>query len=262
MTRGALLKALAALKLTQAEAAQLLGVSERTIRRWLEGEEIPGPAQAAIRAWLALDQRNLAWKPDSTTIFENDQDQIARIRDHSVRVSGLLDKVEQRGGPKTFWTVSLPQHKATMGAVEVSFYLLASGGFSLSTYSRRDAPPDLEGDMPLIEDAAACIADALGRWKECADAIQAVVKYLRDTPRVFASSGPQLMNQQERARRRAKVDSVADRMAELADRALTGDASAGAFEGLNRELHEVGMFADNRLVSDVARAFHRAGQTA
>ena len=232
------------------------------MRRWLEGEEIPGPAQAAIRAWLALERRNLAWKPDSVTVFDNDQDQIARIRDHSVRVAALLEKVERRGGPKTFWTVNLPQREATMGTLEVGFYLLESGGFSLSTYSRRDAPPDLEGDMPLIEDAAACIASALGRWKECSDALRAVAKYLRDAPRMFASNGPKLMSPQERARRSAKVDSVVDRMAELSDRALTGDANASTFESLNRELHEIGMFIDNQLVSDVARAFYKTGQTA
>jgi hypothetical protein len=261
MTKEELRKALDTLTLSQADAAQLLGVSTRTLRRWMEGEEIPGPARAAIRAWLELHKRKLAWKPDSITIFENDKDQLSRIRDHSIRVAGLLAEVEQRGGPKTFWTVDLRQHQATFGAIEVGFYLLANGGFSLSTYTRRDTPPDLEADMPLVEDAAACIADALGKWKECSDALHAVVKYLRDVHRVFASSGPRLTSSAEKAKRSTRVDNIADRIADLAERALTGDASPSEFEDLNRELHEVGMFAENQLVSDVARAFYRAGRT-
>ena len=40
------------LGLAPADAVQLLSISPRTLRRWLDGEEIPGPAQRAI---LGLD---------------------------------------------------------------------------------------------------------------------------------------------------------------------------------------------------------------
>ena len=46
------------LGLTQIEAAQLLGVTPRTVRRWLEGDELPGPAEQALRAWLRLAVRH------------------------------------------------------------------------------------------------------------------------------------------------------------------------------------------------------------
>src|ERR1700733_11297306 len=82
------------LGLDHAEAAKLLGVSTRTLRRWLEGEEIPGPAQAALRAWRALHARHLAWKPDAISIFEDDQAQIERARQHALEVEGIIKKVE------------------------------------------------------------------------------------------------------------------------------------------------------------------------
>lgn len=64
MTPTALRATLAALGLTQAEAAHMLGVDERTIRRWLAGErKIPEPAARLLglieaypvftRSWLS-----------------------------------------------------------------------------------------------------------------------------------------------------------------------------------------------------------------
>ena len=48
MTRIELEQSLLRLGLSQTEGAQLLGVAPRTLRRWLEGEEIPGPAEQAF----------------------------------------------------------------------------------------------------------------------------------------------------------------------------------------------------------------------
>ena len=59
------------LGLSQTEGAVLLGVAPRTLRRWLEGEEIPGPAEQAIRAWIKLHDRKLPWRPDSTAIADD-----------------------------------------------------------------------------------------------------------------------------------------------------------------------------------------------
>src|SRR5580700_7118768 len=100
MTAPELNKHLAALQVTPAEAAQLLGVSPRTVRRWLEGEDVPGPAEAALRAWRTLADRHLPWKPDSVSIFEDDQDQIARYRRHTEELGAVLKRVEARGGAR------------------------------------------------------------------------------------------------------------------------------------------------------------------
>jgi transcriptional regulator with XRE-family HTH domain len=161
MTTHELQQTLLRLGLSQTEAAQLLGVAPRTVRRWLEGEEVPGPAAQALRAWIRLYERNLPWRPDSASIADDDQDQIARQRMHAINLSEILARVEARGGPRLPWTVDRQRSRATLGPMEVSYYTLLNGGFSLATYTRKDGDPDVQRDWELIEDAMFCIAKAL-----------------------------------------------------------------------------------------------------
>lgn len=146
------------LDLSQTEAAQLLGVAPRTFRRWLEGDEIPGPAEQAMRAWLRLHDRRLPWRPDSASIEEDNEDQIARHREHAIVLSDIIARVEARGGPRTPWVIDRERSRAILGPMQVSFHTLANGGFSLASYTRKDGYPDVERDHDLIEDAAYCIA--------------------------------------------------------------------------------------------------------
>jgi hypothetical protein len=127
----------------------------------LEGEEVPGPAEQALRAWIRLHERNLPWRPDSASIAEDDQDQIARHRMHAINLTDILDRVEARGGPRLPWTVDRQRSRATLGAMEVSYYTLLNGGFSLANYTRKDGDPDVQRDWEFIEDAMFCIAKAL-----------------------------------------------------------------------------------------------------
>ena len=60
-----------------------------------------------MRAWQDLEARNLPWKPDSVSVFQNDQDQIHRIRDHGQLLDKLISTVEARGGPANPWAVDL-----------------------------------------------------------------------------------------------------------------------------------------------------------
>lgn len=157
---------LSRLGLSQTEAAQLLGVAPRTIRRWLDGEEIPGPVEQAIRAWVRLAERNSPWRPDSASIVEDDQEQIAQLRTHAIGLSDLLARVEARGGARLPWIVDRERCRAILGPMEVSYYKLANGGFSLSNYTRKDGNPDVQRDREFIEDAAYCIAKEIRRTAE------------------------------------------------------------------------------------------------
>ena len=51
------------LDLALAEAAQFLCVIPRTVRRWLDGEEVSDPAEQAVRVWIGLHDRRLPWRP-------------------------------------------------------------------------------------------------------------------------------------------------------------------------------------------------------
>lgn len=167
MTSSEFLLCLKVLDLTMSEAARLLSVSSRTIRRWAEyPTEIPGPAEQALQAWMRLERANLAWRPDGIAIGEANMDEIAEKigahRRHAIELDELLQKVSARGGPIAPWVVDVEKKRADLGSISVSFYRLANGGFSPSVYRRNDADgTDLERDWPLIEDAFACIANAI-----------------------------------------------------------------------------------------------------
>ncbi|MGC1586957.1 MAG: hypothetical protein WA791_14885 [Rhodomicrobium sp.] len=158
MSRAELEQSLMRLGLTQTEGAQLLGVAPRTLRRWLEDEEVPGPAEQAVRAWLKLHDRKMPWRPDSASIAADDQDQIGRIRQHGIDLSEIILRVEARGGPRIPWVVDRPRSRATFGQMEVTFYALPNGSFSPANYTRKDGYPDVKRDWSLIEDAIYCIA--------------------------------------------------------------------------------------------------------
>lgn len=195
-----------ALGLTQAEAAQLLGISPRTVTRWCtEGEEVSGPAEAALRAWRRLDARHLAWRPDSVSIVEDDAERIATHRQEAINLDDILRRVKARGGSQIPWAVSLPECEATLGRVHVGFYKLQNGGFSLSVYSRRDGVhPDVQRDWALIEDAVFCIAQEFERHRRRADALTAVAAAIRSKSNIFGQRGPRLLDPGERADRQKK----------------------------------------------------------
>jgi hypothetical protein len=166
MNRPHLQAVLDELGLTRTEAARLLSVDIRTVSRWADDpRQLSGPAEQALYAWLRLHRLGLAWRPDGLPIGEDEPEelaeQIARYREHAIGLDTVLQKVTARGGPAVPWRVDLKSRRAVLGPVRVSFYRLPNGGFSPNSYSRSDGPPDLERDMPMIEDAYACIARAL-----------------------------------------------------------------------------------------------------
>ncbi|GGI27398.1 MULTISPECIES: helix-turn-helix domain-containing protein [Bradyrhizobium] len=254
MTSIELTEILTFLGLDLAEAAQLLGVSTRTLRRWMEGEEIPGPAQAALRAWHQLHARHLAWKPDAISIFENDQAQLERARLHAREVSGLIKAVEARGGPQNPWSVNIAKGVATFGPFEIGFYNLQNGSFSLSGYRRKDSSPDLVRDRPYLEDAAYSISMAFSKAGESEIALDNVAEYVRKHSAAFVVDGPQRLSPADSKRRQRDIELLAGKIDELAKLAAKGSANHLQFEELLHQLHELGFFPTIDLVSAVAKA--------
>jgi hypothetical protein len=247
---------LAYLGLDQTEAAQLLGVAGRTMRRWLlEGEEIPGPAIAALRAWHAMHDRHMNWKPDAQTLFNDDQDQIERYRKHVVDMDAAMRRVEKRGGPESPWAVDLSKNSAILGPFEVSFYQLqADGGFSLSNYRRRGEAPDLARDMPFLEDAAYCIAKTIAKARAAVPALKKVANYTRQHSSFFVTDGPKLLTPTQKAKRQQEIEALADRIDELAGEVAIGKGSYTQFEEILTKLHVAGFFPMLADISAVAKA--------
>ncbi len=161
MTKDELEQHLLLLGLSQTEAAKLLGVTGRTVRRWFDDGEIPGPVEQALRAWLYLHQRDLPWGPDSIAVTEDNRDHIAAERIQASGLPAVLARTEFRGGAKLPWKVHVKERYAELGPMRVSFYLLEDGRFSLSVYTRKDMRPNIKRDREFIEDAAYCIDQAL-----------------------------------------------------------------------------------------------------
>ena len=153
-------RSLKRLALSEAEAARLLSVTPRSVRRWCDGStEIPGPVEQAILAWQRLDELGLVWRPDGIPIWEVDQ--TALFREHAVELATVIQKVKKRSGPSAPWEVDLAERRARLGPIEVSFHVLANESFSPYCYTRKDGRPDLERDRGLLEDAFYCIAEAI-----------------------------------------------------------------------------------------------------
>jgi hypothetical protein len=242
------------LKLDQPEASQLLGVNPRTLRRWLEGEEVPGLAEAALRAWRALHDRNLPWKPDSVSLFKDDQNQIELHRLHTIEMAEVYKRVEARGGPAHPWSVDLSKNSATFGPFEVGFYNLASGGFSVSSYRRLDGPPDSARDMPFLEEAAYSISKAFEKARASVPALKAVAQYTRKHSSAFVTDGPRRLTADQRAGRQQKIEALADKLDELAGAAGSGKASYAEFENILNKLHALGFYPEISLISAVAKS--------
>jgi transcriptional regulator with XRE-family HTH domain len=246
---------LKALNVSHAEVAQLLGVSKRTVTRWADGEDISGPAEAALRAWRSLNDRHLAWKPDSISVLENDEDQIERQRTYAIRFNEMLRHVELRGGPTHPWKIDFYHSIATFGSSEITFYKLANGGFSIGSYRRSDRHPNLATDMPLIEDAAYCIAQEYAKFGAQAAALTDIANYVRSNAALFARRGPEMMVPKEAAEHRKRIEHLADRLAELAEASREGLAAYVQYENIQDQLHAAGFFPKDSLVAAVARAF-------
>jgi hypothetical protein len=164
MTNAELNQHLEMLGLKQRDAADLLRVTPRALRRWQSGEqEIPGPVAELVEAWRQLYAAKIPWGADLETIWYGDDDQIRRHQDHDKALAALLRRVENRGGLAAPWRVNLKEHSAALGPMVVRFYKLLSGGFSLANYRRSDTDPDPRRDQILIEDAVAAFAAAIGK---------------------------------------------------------------------------------------------------
>lgn len=165
MTKADFADALTELGLTQSELARLLGVTDRTVRRWVDApEDIPGPATQAIQAWRRMKAFHISWRPDSLALGNDDR--LAKLIEHFRRqpidMKALLERVAARGGANAPWSVDVAAGVARLGLMTVEFYETPGDGFAPSAYRRSDGRLlDLERDQDLLDDAYVCIAEAL-----------------------------------------------------------------------------------------------------
>jgi hypothetical protein len=236
------------LGLDHEEAGQLLGMSARSVRRWCDSEAVPGPVEAAVRAWLQLHRQGLAWKPGSMSVLLDDQLQIQRMREHATILHQLIQEVDRDGGPKTKWHVDVDRRRATNGVAEVSFYLLTNGSFSPSTYRRLDRAPS-EDDRAEIRDACYCIAQAFAEARKANKALYDIAEYTSSHAHLFAKDRADEVDADERA---AAITRVAEDLLALAMRGTGGKITYPDFDVHLRRLHALGFYPRADLVGAVA----------
>jgi hypothetical protein len=155
------------LRLTIPDAARLFQVSDRSVHRWLSGEiDIPGGIARAIEAWVYLEKMGLPWRPDGLPLMPLTPEAVTELklsRAHAVELAKVLENVGARGGPSAPWVVDLHKRSATLGEIWVKFYPLRNGSFTPQSYGRKDKSLDLVRDRMLLEDAFACIAQAISQ---------------------------------------------------------------------------------------------------
>jgi hypothetical protein len=158
---------LEALNLKQSDAAALLRVTPRAVRRWQSGEQvIPGTVVELLTVWRQLQAATLPWGADLESIWYGDDDQIRRHQNHDKALAAILQRVKNRGGRPELWRVNLKRHNASLGNMTVNFYRLRSGSFSLAHYRCGDGEPNPHRDQTLIEDAVAAFAAAVGKARK------------------------------------------------------------------------------------------------
>lgn len=180
MTSHELREYLSVLKVTNHELAQLMGVNERTVQRWLSDQtEIPGGIARALEAWFYLDRVGLPWRPDGVQLVRPafGQVTVALRIDANGSLEDVIRAVLSRGGPTTPWIVDIGRRRATLGHAWIKFKILQYGKFVPQSYGRSDIEPDMLRDRALIEDGYARIAISLreiealrlqDNWKEVA----------------------------------------------------------------------------------------------
>lgn len=152
------------LGLKQVDAAALLGVTPRALRRWQSGEQkIPAPVAELVNVWRQLHYAQLPWGADLESIRHVDAEQIRRHQEHDKALGTILRRVEARGGVKEPWRVNLKEHSAAIDSILVTFYKLCNGGFSLGHYRRLDDESASYRDQLLIEEAIVAFASYVAK---------------------------------------------------------------------------------------------------
>jgi hypothetical protein len=95
--------------------------------------------------------------------------------------------------------------------------------------------------------------------EQCVSALNELAQYVRTNAGIFVTTGPKMLTPQETSARKQKIEELANQIKTLAIKVPDGTVNYEAVEAILKKLRELGFFPDNLLVSNLARAFERAG---
>jgi Fic family protein len=109
----------------------------------------------------------------------------------------------------------------------------------------------------LVKDAAGGRSTSYSVIASAGDALRAIANYTRANADLRAWSGEKMPDEEEKTQSRQKIERIADEIDVLAEKSLQREISYADFEHFLRQLHQLGFFPEDRLVSAVARMTHR-----
>jgi hypothetical protein len=90
-------------------------------------------------------------------------------------------------------------------------------------------------------------------------ALKDLAKYVKQNAELFVRDGPKMPSPQEAAKRKQKIEELGNQLEELAAAIPQGMVKYETVDAVLARLRALGFFPDNLLVSNLARAFMRAG---
>lgn len=97
--------------------------------------------------------------------------------------------------------------------------------------------------------------------EQCASALLELAQYMETNSDIFVTDGPKLLDPAERDERKRKIISLSYELKRLGDTVSQGNIRYRDVDRLLQDLRQLGSFGTNALVSNVARAFVKAGLT-
>jgi hypothetical protein len=92
-------------------------------------------------------------------------------------------------------------------------------------------------------------------YQQCASALKKLAQNVEDNARSFVRHGPKLPDQSEIDAKQNLINALANELRDLAAVVPYGQTSYEKFDAILHKLHALGVFPDDGLVSEVARAF-------
>jgi hypothetical protein len=139
----------------------------------------------------------------------------------------------------------------------------------MAQFASKAGSGSVEGVPPPRPAAPPTQSVAKGAWtfrvespiEQCVSALLQLAEYVEATSGFSVTDGPRMLSPTEKAERKTKIVTTAAGLKKLADAISEGTVKYSDVEALLRDLQKSGASATNALVSNVARAFVKAGLT-
>lgn len=221
--------------LSQGDIAARFNLSRNTIQNWESGvSPLPSTLEGACAVWEDRLKKEMA-EIGPLTLFYADGPM-------------FVDPYRPRGRTATLQQEPFPTNAAALARVQ---HLWGREGFHGPFIIEKSGTP-LWNQVELMR-----VVDGSDKGAPTlANTIRKVAEYARTNAQFHVRGGPKIPSEKEMQKTKAMIEAVADEMDALAVQVHDGGRGYLNFEALLSQLHDLGFYPTNKLVSDVAHAAH------